>query len=131
MMQEQSFTQPQIRPLNEYKKLQRLIDDKESKEEIYQKMMQRETKVLDVINRVVEYETKKREDTNISVMMLELIHEFVRIWIIMIQEVMVLDMNNIKAKQVFDIFLRNDRKIYLGTMLVLIVCILFFIDIST
>lgn len=112
----------------EYSQLQRLLKSS-NPTEIYSELMGKEEHVLDTINRVVnqsnEKEIKGTEFLNLS--LLEITQKL--FWN------MQLTLHELYEVRTFQdlkkVFLKDDRKIYIGIVLVLISMFLFFIMIST
>jgi hypothetical protein len=115
-------------PVNlEYSKLVDLLKKSDNRE-IYEELMKKEENVLDTINRVVNYsnekEVKSKEFLNMSLD--EIIHKF--FWNI---KLIFGELLSVKTVQDFSkIVYKDDRRIYIGLLLVIISIFLFFVIIS-
>ena len=111
----------------EYSKLVDLLNKSDDRE-IYEELMKKEDRVLDTINRVVnvsnEKEIKGKEFLNMSLN--DIVHKF--FW-----NITLIFSELISSKTIQDVkkvLFKDDRKIYIGLLLVLITIFLFFIIIS-
>jgi ferritin len=115
----------------EYIEYTKLIDllNKSDPTEIYEELIKKEDKVLDTINRVVnvsnEKDTKSKEFLNLSFN--DIIHKF--FWNI---SLIFSEITHIQTIQdIPKVLFKNDRKIYVGLLLVLLSIFIFFIVISS
>jgi hypothetical protein len=111
----------------EYSQLMELLK-KSNRDEIYEELIKKEDHVLDTINRVVNYSNEKEAKTKefLNMSLDKIIHTF--FWNL---KLMFDELSSVKSIQDFSkVFLRDDRKIYLGMLLVIISIFLFFILIS-
>jgi hypothetical protein len=113
----------------EYAKLVELLN-KSDNHEIYEELMKKEEKVLDTVNRVVNFsnekEVKSHEFTSMSID--QIVHKFYWNMNKIFSDISSKKVSTIQ--DVGDILLKDDRKIYLGILLVLICIFLFFVLIS-
>jgi hypothetical protein len=115
-------------PVNlEYSKLIDLLQKTDDRE-IYEELMKKEENVLDTVNRVVNYsnekEVKSKEFMNMSLD--QIIHKF--FW-----NIKLIFSELLSAKTIQDaskVVLKEDRRIYIGLLLVIISIFLFFVIIS-
>lgn len=112
---------------SEYKSLVDILDKSEL-DETYKELINKEDKVLDTVNAVVNhYKDKKAERKMFLHMSLNEIYkmfflEWPGLW---------MDLTRVKTtKDVADAFLKNNRVIYLGIVCVVVALILFFVDTS-
>ncbi len=116
--------------MNEYSDLIKLVEASDSnREDVFSTLMQKETKVLDLLNRVAQQNQEKKATTRVfyNMSLIDLMNSLLSTWRIIIREVTHEDQtaNTVKA-----IFWDGDRKLYVGVSVVMIGLILFFIDIS-
>jgi hypothetical protein len=112
----------------EYSQLVNLLKKSDPKD-VYEELVKKEDRVLETIDRVINYsnekEIKSQEFTSMSLN--DIIHKTFWNWRLMIN-----DMYGISTFQdLKKALLKDDRKIYLGILLVLVCVFLFFITIST
>lgn len=116
-------------PLKEYESLLSLITDdiEHAKDDIYQKIMNKEDKTLDLINRISEnYHSKILEGTIFyNLPLIDIIALIANTWKNMFN-----DLTMRRKFDIIDVFWKNDRKIYSGIAIVLISLIIFFLDVS-
>lgn len=113
----------------EYRKMIKLLESGENdKTEVYQKLMDKEQNVLDVVNRVAQKDQKEKQASKIVLneSILDLVMLFSNTWKNIFRELFIEQ----RFHDAVSILYTDDRKIYVGIMLVLISFILFFIDIS-
>jgi hypothetical protein len=109
--------------MNNYKEILSMVED-QNKEEVYTALMAKEKDVLDTINRMVE----QKPVTNLSFVdqsLFDLVTNFALAWKRIYQEAVLY-----KQRDVMALFYNNERKIYVGVMLVVIALFLYFIDTS-
>ena len=114
----------------EYSEYKSLVDilEKSELDESYKELMNKEDKVLDTINHVVNtYKDKKGKRKQFIHMS---IYEIYNLFFLEWPEFMK-DLTKVQSTEdVIDLLLKNNRVIYIGIVLVLISLILFFIDSS-
>lgn len=120
-----------INPIREYAKLIKLVEDdsRANLEDVYDKLMQKEEKALDLLTRV---NNQQRLDNSSKAVfynapVLDIVNELISTWRIILREVTHEDQAASSIKQ---ILWDGDRKIYVGMTVVLISLILFFIHTS-
>jgi hypothetical protein len=108
----------------EYKSVVELINQSDQ-DKVYQELMGKETKTLDTINKVIKYyndnDYKNKEFVNMSFW--ELVIRFGDIWGEMYNDLL-------KNKNILEIFMKNDRPIYIGILLIIISIFILFIVLS-
>lgn len=94
--------------------------------DIYNDLMNKEKNVLDTINRVIDYEQTKEKEVKLfyNHSLLDIINTFANTWYNIFIELVNEDM----YKNPLIVFWNDDRKIYVGMMLVFIALFLFFVD---
>jgi hypothetical protein len=113
----------------EYTEYQSVVDliNKADQDNVYQELIGKETKTLDTINRVVKYyndnDYKKKEFVNMS--FYELVIRFGDIW-----GEIYSDFISMKSTNILNIFMKNDRPIYIGFLLIIISFFILFIYLS-
>jgi hypothetical protein len=112
----------------EYKDFVNSVNDSSQKDDVYNELMQKETNVLNTINRVAETELSKKNNTNLfyNKSLIEIAALFANTWANIFTELINEDM----YKQPMQVFWNGDRKIHVGLMIVLVSIFLFFIQIS-
>lgn len=113
----------------DYDELVKMLETDQNKDDVYQAIMKKEENVLQVMNRIADErrENNSRATVIYNLSLLEFSTNFLTIW------------KNIITEFLYpgaylrwqEILMQEDRKIYVGAMLVLIAFVLFFIDIST
>lgn len=114
-------------PYEEYKALLNMVKDPSySKDDVYATLMKKEENVLNTVNRVIAND-KKQNDRKLfyNMTIVEAVTAFSHTWKNIFNELFVH-----KQTDIYEIFVANDRLIYLGIMIVTIAIILYFIDIS-
>lgn len=98
----------------------------QSTEDVYIDLMTKEKNVLDTINRVVNFEESNEKQTKLlyNYSVLDIFVLFCNTWYNIFIELVNEDM----YKRPLVVFWNDDRKIYVGLMLVLIALFMFFID---
>ena len=114
----------------EYGEYKDLIDTLEQSnvEDSYQKLMGKEDKVLDTINRSIKFyrDEKQKKKEFIHLDIIEIVMRFINNWIEIIQEL-------IEIKDISDlpnIFLDKDRAFYVGIMLIVVSILIYLIEIT-
>lgn len=114
----------------EYGEYKDLIDTLEQSnvEDSYQKLMGKEDKVLDTINRSIKFyrDEKQKKKEFIHLDIIEIVIRFINNWIEIIQEL-------IEIKDISDlpnIFLDKDRAFYVGIMLIVVSILIYLIEIT-
>ena len=120
-----------VKPETEYKDFIKLIEssNKNNNNEVYSLLQGKEKDVLDTVNRVVDHEKGKRDESTLfyNLSFLTLVAMFANTWKNIYREV-VIERN---IKNIVYILTKDDRKIYVGIMILLIVFFLFFIEINS
>ena len=120
------------RPYMEYQSLLQLVNKEDAREDAYHKLISKENVVLETMNRVIEHEQKKQQQSTLSSRLVELVHDFARVWIIIIYEATNTDWGKPKLwNKINKVFLEGERKIYIGITLVLCCVFLFFVNINS
>jgi len=112
-----------------YKEYNKLLDTKSmSKDDVYTELMKKEDKVLDVMKRVSESEMNKKSDVILfyNKPVIDVIATCINTWRTIFHELVVED----GWKTLDKVFWSDDRKIYVGMMIILIALVLFFVDTS-
>ncbi len=114
----------------EYGEYKDLIDTLEQSnvEDSYQKLMGKEDKVLDTINRSIKFyrDEKQKKKEFIHLDIIEIVMRFINNWIEIIQEL--IEINNISDLP--NIFLDKDRAFYVGIMLIVVSILIYLIEIT-
>lgn len=119
---------------NEYAQVLKLVtqeDADNSKATVYQQLMEKEDKVLDVLNRMVEKDTTEQNKNVIfyNQTLFDITIKFTNILVNIFDELFI--QRQFKSfSDVQHLLLDGDRKIYIGILIVLVGMFLFFIDIS-
>jgi hypothetical protein len=118
-----------INPQKEYATIVKLVESDINKEDMYEKLMQKEEKVLDIISRVEEQNRKKKIQSNLffNTPILDIANNLINTWKMIIREATHEDLAAASPKA---ILWDGDRKIYIGISVVLIAFVFFFIDTS-
>lgn len=119
----------------EYSEYKDLVDILQSsnQESTYQDVMSKETKVLDTLNSVIK---NYRDDTVntrqfINTPFALIVNRFFNMWIDIFTELSNIKYDkSISIKNYFNIFIKDDRLIYMGIMLIIISFIIYYIDIT-
>lgn len=119
----------------EYSEYKNLVDILQSsnQETTYQEVMSKETKVLDTLNSVIK---NYRDDTVntrqfINTPFAMIVNRFFNIWIDIFSEIGNIKYNDsMVIKNVTNVFIKEDRLIYIGIFLILISFIMYYIDIT-
>ena len=112
-----------------YREYSKLLDTSRiSKDDVYTELMKKETKLLDVMDRIAVTESNKTIKTSLfyNRPVIEIISTFVNTWRNIFNELVVED----GYKHLDAVFWNEDRKIYVGLMIVVVSFLLFFIEIS-
>lgn len=111
---------------SEYKAIEDLLT-KSNQDNVYEKLMKKEEKTLEAVDKVIKYYTDNKVKKNelASMTMMEIIVRFATIWTQIISEVM--DVKYIK--DIKYIFIKEDRLIYIGFMVILISLFVFLANI--
>lgn len=121
-------------PIAEYSKLLNLIDDNDHKNnsDVYTQLMDKEKNAITVVNRVVDHEQSKNEESSMfyNMSLLSIVAVFANTWKNIFLELAVIrDFTNIM--NVWDVFTKKGRKIYVGLMLVCIAFFIYLVDIAS
>jgi hypothetical protein len=112
-----------------YKEYNKLLDTNAmSKDDIYTELMKKEDKVLDVMKRISETENAKKSEAVLfyNKPVIDVIATFINTWRTVFHELVVED----GWKTPYKLFWDDDRKIYVGMMIIIIALVLFFIETS-
>lgn len=111
-----------------YKTILESISSKDySKSNAYEDLLKVEKNVLDTINRVAEYEEKKKENYSFyEKSIYDIITIFANTWVNIFNEIFV----EKQYRTLKEIIFKNDRKIYVGLMFIIIAFFLFLYIIS-
>ena len=119
----------QIMPIiySEYKSLIDILSESSTNENAntYQDLMQKESNVLSTVNQVVKNIQDKKIKSNqfVEMNINDIVQKFFLIW-----PDILLEIYQIKnPKDILDIITKDDRVIYLGIMMIIIGCFMFFI----
>lgn len=110
--------------MNSYKEIFDLVNDNK-KEDVYSALMTKEAAVLDTVNRIVQKKENSSYSNFMDLSLFDIITNFAIVWKRIYQEVVIF-----KQRDIIALFYENDRKIYVGIMLVMIALFLYFIDVS-
>ena len=116
---------------NEYADVLKLVtqEDDSSKATVYQQLMEKEDKVLDVLNRMVEKDVTIGKKIFYNQTLIDISMKFSNNLVNIFEELFI----ERQFKSLYDlqhILLDGDRKIYMGLLIVLVGIFLFFVDIS-
>lgn len=117
---------------NEYAQVLKLVtqeDADNSKATVYQQLMEKEDKVLDVLNRMVEKDVTIGKKIFYNQTLIDISMKFSNNLVNIFEELFI----ERQFKSLYDlqhILLDGDRKIYMGLLIVLVGIFLFFVDIS-
>jgi hypothetical protein len=122
-------------PLKEYSDLVKMIEnDENSRDTLYQELINKEKNVLDVISRLATQEDGKTTRNNlfINITVQEAIGRFANTWNNIFQELIEASssFDHIKALDLRAVFIHEDRKIYVGFTLLIVAMLLFFISVT-
>jgi hypothetical protein len=112
----------------EYKNLLNLLE-KSDVSTVYDELIKKEENVLHTINRVANLQSQEKSDKN-DFTKLQL-HQIIFKMMTTLKEIHEELLKSKSPKDVPNIFMKDDRKIYLGIFLVILAMFLFFICIST
>jgi hypothetical protein len=119
-----------INPGKEYANIIKLVNESDiNKEDMYEKLMKKEEKVLDIISRVEEQSRNKKVESNLfyNTPILDIANNLITTWKVIIREATHEDQAAATPKA---ILWDGERKIYVGISIVLIALVFFFIDTS-
>lgn len=114
---------------NEYKNLlSDLKNENATKDLIYEKLMAKEDKILDLIGRVANQKNTSllKDSVFYNQSLFEIIMNFANAWKNIFHEV-VIEKRSLKLEGL-EVFYNGDRKIYVGMMIIFISLLFFFID---
>lgn len=120
---------------NEYANVLKLVEEKDdvdsNKATIYQQLMEKEDKVLDVLNRMVKKDTTKSDKMLFfyNQSLIDITMKFSNNMVNIFEELFI-ERQFKSFNELQHILLDGDRKIYLGILVVLVGIFLFFVDIS-
>lgn len=118
-------------PQKDYTDLLKLVtQDEASQQDVYTELLARESKVLDVVSRIA---TQSRLEDSIkrSVMKMsipDLVTKFSHAWMQIFRELIVVEK---QAYTILDVILKDDRKIYVGMMFIVLAFFAFFTSIAS
>lgn len=118
-------------PLDEYKKLTRLLEsDAISKKDVYNELMNKEANTLTLINRVVDHEQEKQYNNKLfyNMPLLTVLALFISTWKTILVDLSMLNLQT-DYMRIGEIFLKKDRKIYLGFTIILVALFVYIADI--
>ena len=105
-----------------YKTILETINTKDfEKENVYQELLNVEKNVLETVKRVTEHEQTKKHSKLIDKSVIEHIYLFSNTWKNIIIEIFV----EKQYKTLKEIFMNNDRKVYVGIMFIVIALVFF------
>jgi hypothetical protein len=111
---------------SDYKSLVNTLEQS-NHDNTYQELINKEDKVLDTVNRVIKNyrddDVKEKEFINHTIS--QVVYKFFNIWIEMFN-----DLLNSNGKDIFDIFSKDDRLVYIGIMFIFISIFLYYVEIS-
>lgn len=115
---------------------QKLVEDihRAPRDELHQRLMQREDSVLELVRRVADQKEKDSVAPSPSAHRRQawaFFMEFLKTWTHIYHDVMLLSVNGVTVAGVAGIFLHPERQLYVGVMVVLLALFLFFVDISS
>jgi hypothetical protein len=117
-------------PSDEYRKITSMLDNNNiTMSDAYNELLQKEKNVLATVNRVVEHEQKKRYDGKVfyNMPVLTVIALFIGTWKTILIELTSLDFKS-DYRSIPSIFIRKERKIYLGFMIIIVAVFLYISD---
>lgn len=121
-------------PLKEYNDLLKLLEkDDLSRENLYQELMLKEQQVLDVSSRIATTHEKNQSinATFINTSLTNIIARFANVWTNIFTEIVEnATPDQYRALDPRRLLLKDDRKIYLGIMFILLALLSFFISIT-
>lgn len=116
-------------PLKEYTDVLNLIDkDSVTRQDVYTELLKKEDKVLDVIARVANQDEIKRKGRLMEMSISEAIARFANTWKNIFVES--IEAKSKDPRTYGNIITKDDRKVYVGVMLVVIAMFLFFISVT-
>ena len=111
---------------SDYKSLVNTLEQS-NHDNTYQELINKEDKVLDTVNRVIknyrDEDVIEKEFINHTIS--QVVYKFFNIWIEIFN-----DLLNSNGKDIFDIFSKDDRLVYIGIMFIFISIFLYYIEIS-
>lgn len=111
---------------SDYKSLVNTLEQS-NHDNTYQELINKEDKVLDTVNRVIKNyrddDVKEKEFINHTIS--QVVYKFFNIWIEIFN-----DLLNSDGNDIFDIFTRDDRLVYIGIMFIFISIFLYYVEIS-
>jgi len=117
-------------PSDEYRKITSMLDNNNiTMSDAYNELLQKEKNVLATVNRVVEHEQKKKFDGKVfyNMPLLTVIALFIGTWKTILIELTSLDFKS-DYRSIPSIFIRKERKIYLGFMIIIVAVFLYISD---
>lgn len=120
-----------MHPVKEYSDLLNLIEqDSTTREDVYQELIKKEEKVLDVVSRVSSQMLEKNNNDNslLDMSISEATARFANTWKNIYVEM--IESRSVDPRKIADIVTKDDRKVYVGFMLVMIAMFLYFISVS-
>jgi hypothetical protein len=95
----------------------------------YQSLMAKEKDVLEVVNRVVAYDSAKAatQDQFVNMSVLEIVHGFGQAWLDIVKDLQYAN----DGRAALECFTKGSRGIYVGITLVLLALLLFFAHVSS
>jgi hypothetical protein len=114
--------------MNSYKTILEVIElgDKDNKD-VYTELLKTEENVLKTINNVIQYEQQiKLKDVFLNKSIYDIIHDFSNTWFSIYKDIFIIK----DYKSLSHIFLSNERKVYVGIMIILMAVIIFIVFVS-
>lgn len=117
--------------MNKYKKLIKMIEDEDSKEDLYNELVKKEHKTLNLLNRISAKKLEENKEKSFLQMSLtELIYLVIHEWRMIIHEVMLFGINTPTTTDIIQLFQGDKRMIAIGLSSMIIALILFFVQSS-
>lgn len=119
-----------MNPAQEYRDLLHLVEQESSThDDVYTELLKRENKVLELVSRMSQQAKDNKTKSNLFLegSLLDLIAKFSYTWTNIFQE-LVIEKN---YDQWFSIVFKDERKIYVGCMFILLALFLFFISMTS
>ena len=117
--------------MNKYKKLMKMIEDEDSTEDLYNELVKKEQKTLNLLNRISAKKIEEAKNKSFLHMSLtELIYLMIHEWKMIFHEVMLFGVNTPTTKDILLLFHGDKRMFTIGMSSIIIALILFFIESS-
>jgi len=113
-------------PLTQYYDMLKILDeDADMRNDVYDELMRKEKEVLNVVNRVANQKDSPSLLTFPNISVTEGIARFSFTWKNIITELI-----DSRGKDTFIILLKDDRKVYVGLMIIILAFFIFFMSVS-